>query len=93
MRRFLSIVLFTMISASPTLAQNAPNTTSGGGPDITVQSTKGTRTVRDTTSHTTLSDGTVVSTSKGTDGKPNGGAGNGGGNTQGGATGASYEGD
>ncbi|WP_147707857.1 hypothetical protein [Microvirga massiliensis] len=93
MRRFLSIALFTMISASPTLAQNAPNTTQGGGPEITIQSTKGTRTVRDTTVHTTLSDGTVVSTSKGTDGQPNGGAGSSGGNTQGGATGASYEGD
>ena len=93
MKRILSIVLFTMIFASPTLAQTAPTTTSGGGPDITVQSSKGTRTVKDTTSHTTLSDGTVVSTSTGSDGKPNGGAGSSGGGTNGGSGGASYEGD
>jgi len=48
--------------------------TTGGGPDLTVQSTKGTRTLKDTTVHTTLDNGVVVSTSTGTDGKPNGGA-------------------
>lgn len=47
--------------------------TTGGGPDLTVQSTKGTRTLKDTTVHTTLDNGVVVSTSTGTDGKPNGG--------------------
>jgi len=92
MKRSLSIVLFTMIFATPTLAQNAPTTTTGGGPDLTVQSSKGTRTIRDTTSHTTLGDGTVVSTSTGSDGKSNGGAGSGGGGTTGGS-GASYEGE
>src|SRR6185312_15014311 len=66
----LSIVLFTMIFASQTLAQNAPTTTTGGGPDLTVQSTKGTGTLKDTTSHTTLDNGVVVSTSTGKDGKP-----------------------
>jgi hypothetical protein len=89
MKRFLSIVLFTVIFASPTLAQN---TTSGGGPELTVHSSKGTRVLKDTTQHTTLSDGTVVSTSKGKDGQPNGGAGNGG-DTSHGSGGASYEGD
>jgi hypothetical protein len=93
MKRFLSIVLFTMIFANPTLAQNAPTTTSGGGPDLTTQSTKGSGTLRDTTSHTTLDNGVVVSTSTGKDGKPNGGAGSGGGGTTGGSAGASYEGE
>jgi hypothetical protein len=93
MKRFLSIVLFTMIFANPTLAQNAPTTTSGGGPDLTTQSTKGSGTLRDTTSHTTLDNGVVVSTSTGQDGKPNGGAGSGGGGTTGGSAGASYEGE
>ena len=96
MKRILSIVLFTMIFASPTLAQN---TTTGGGPSITVQSSKGTRTVPDTTSHTTLSNGTVVSTSTDSDGQPNGGAGGSGGSagsggsTVGGGAGASAEGE
>jgi hypothetical protein len=93
MKRILSMVLFTMIFANPTLAQNAPTTTSGGGPDITVQSSKGTRTIKDTTVHTTLGDGTVVSTSKGSDGQPNGGAGSSGGDTNSGPGGASYEGE
>ena len=84
------MVLFTMIFANPTLAQT---TTQGGGPDLAVQSTKGSGTLRDTTSHTTLNNGVVVSTSTGKDGKPNGGAGNGGGDTNGGSTGASYEDD
>lgn len=91
MKRILSIVLFTMIFASPTLAQNGRNTTTGGGLDITVQSSKGTRTVKDTTSHTTLSDGTVVSTSTGKDGQPNGGVGGRG--TSGGPGGDSKEGE
>ena len=81
MKRFLSIALCTMIFASPTLAQ----TTTGGGPDITVQSAKGTGTVKDTTSHTTLGNGMVVSTSTGRDGKPNGGVVSGGGGTNGGS--------
>ena len=89
MKRLLSIALFTMIFASPTLAQT---TTSGGGPDLPVQSTKGTGTLKDTTSHTTLSNGVVVSTSTDKSGNPNGGAGNGGGGTKGGSGGASYEG-
>lgn len=94
MQRLLPIVL-AMALAAPALAQTAPTTT-GGGPSITVTSSKGTRTVRDTTSHTTLGNGTVVSTSTGSDGKPNGGAGNGGGSTggsTGGSGGASYEGE
>ena len=96
MKRFLSIVLFTMISASPTLAQD---TTSGGGLELTIQDSNGTRKLRDTTTHTTLSDGTVVSGSTGSDGEPNGGAGNGdggsgdGGSGDGGTTGVSREGD
>ena len=88
MKRILSSVLLTTVFAIPTLAQ----TTEGGGPSVTVQSTKGTRTIPDTTQHTTLSDGTVVSTSKGKDGEPNGGAGGGGGGSTGGSGGASYEG-
>jgi hypothetical protein len=93
MKRILSIVLFTMIFANPTLAQNGRNTTTGGGPEISVQSSKGTRTIKDTTSHTTLSDGTVVSTSTGSDGQPNGGAGSSGGGTNGGSGGDSKEGE
>jgi hypothetical protein len=93
MKRSLSIVLFTMIFASPTLAQNAPTTTSGGGPDLTVQSTKGSGTLKDTTSHATLDNGVVISTSTGKDGKPNGGGGSGSGGTNGGPAGASYEGE
>jgi hypothetical protein len=93
MKRLLSIVLFAMIFANPTLAQNAPTTTSGGGPDLSVQSTKGSGTLKDTTSHTTHSNGVVVSTSTGSDGKPNGGSGSGGGDTTGGPGGASYEGE
>ena len=56
MKRFLSIIaLCTMIFASPTLA----------GEDITVQSGNDTRTVKDTTVHTTLDNGVVISTSTG----------------------------
>ena len=83
MKRFLSIVLFTTILAGPTFAQNAPTTTKGGGPNLTGQSTQGTGTIRDTTVHTTFDNGVVVSTSTGTDGKPNGGAGNSAGGTTG----------
>jgi hypothetical protein len=83
MKSFLSIVLFTMIFANPTLAQS----TTGGGPDLPVQSTKGSGTLKDTTQHTTLNNGVVISTSKGSDGQPNGGAGNGGGGTNGGTVG------
>ena len=73
-------------------------TTSGGGPDLTVQSPKGSGTLKDTTWHTTFDNGVVVSGSTDKDGKPNGGAGSGGGGTQGGDTrggsgGASYEGE
>ena len=82
MKRFLSIALCTMIFASPTLAQT---TTKGGGADITVQSDKGTGTVKDTTVHTTLDNGVVISTSTGSDGKPNGGVGSSGGSTNGGS--------
>ena len=89
MKRILSIVLSTVLLTSPVLAQD---TTQGGGSEITVQDSKGTRPVRDTTSHTTLGDGTVVSTSTGSDGKPNGGAGSSGGETPAGPGGASYEG-
>ena len=89
MKRSLLIVLFTMTFATPTLAQNAPSTTTGGGPSLSVQSTKGSGTLKDTTSHTTLGNGVVVSTSTGSDGKPNGGVGGG---TTGGSGGASYEG-
>jgi len=84
MKRFFSIALCTMIFASPTLAQ--PTTTTGGGASITVQDANGTRTVRDTTVHTTLDNGVVVSTSTGSDGKPNGGVGSSGGSTNGGST-------
>lgn len=90
MKPILSIVLSTMIFASPTLAQN---TTTGGGPSLNVQSTKGSGTLPDTTSHTTLGNGVTVSTSTGRDGKPNGGAGSNGGDTTGGPGGASYEGE
>ena len=93
MKRILSIILFTVIFANPTMAQNGRNATTGGGPNITVQGTKGTRTVQDTTSHTTLSDGTVVSTSTGSDGQPNGGTGGSGGGTSGGSGGDSKEGE
>ena len=82
MKRFLSIALFSMIFASPTLA--GPTTTTGGGPSVTVQDSNGTRTVKDTTVHTTLDNGVVVSTSTGGDGKPNGGVVSGG--TNGGST-------
>ena len=47
MKRFLSIALCTMIFASPTLA----------GEDLTVQSGKGTGTVKQTTVHMTLDNG------------------------------------
>jgi hypothetical protein len=86
MKRFFSIALFTMIFASPTLAE--PTTTTGGGPSVTVQDANGTRTVRDTTVHTTLDNGVVVSTSTGSDGKPNGGVVSGGSN--GGSTGGKH---
>ena len=39
MKRFLSTVLFTMILASPTLAE--PTTTTGGGASLPVQNDKG----------------------------------------------------
>ena len=84
MKRFLSIALCTMIFASPTLAQQT--TTTGGGPNMTVQSANGTGTVRDTTVHTTQDNGVVVSTSTGSDGRPNGGVGSSGGSTNGGST-------
>jgi hypothetical protein len=90
MTRFLSIVLFTMVSASPTLAQIAPPTSSGGGPNLGAQSTKGTGTIGDTTAHTETNNGVVVSTSMGKDGKPNGGVG-GSSTESGGPRGASYE--
>lgn len=51
--------------------------------DLTGQNTHGTGTIRDTTVHTTFGNGVVVSTSTGTDGKPNGGAGNSSGGTAG----------
>jgi hypothetical protein len=75
MKRIFSIALFTMIFASPVLAE--PTTTVGGGDSVTVQDANGTRTVKDTTVRTTLDNGTVVTTSTGTDGKPNGGVGSG----------------
>ncbi|GLS34398.1 hypothetical protein SAMN04488498_12744 [Mesorhizobium albiziae] len=83
MKRLLSTVLFTMILATPTLAQT---TTTGGGASLPVQNSKGSGTLKDTTSHTTHSNGVVVSTSTGSDGQPNGGSG-GGGNGGGGANG------
>lgn len=98
MYRIFSMALLGVTLAGPALAQGT--TTTGGGDSITVQSTKGTRTVRDTTSHTTLGNGVTVSTSTGKDGQPNGGVGGSGGNaasgnnggTAGGGAGASYEG-
>jgi len=83
MKRFLSIVLFTTIVASPTLAQKGPTTMTVGGPVLTVESTNGTRTLKDTTVHTTFDNGVVASTSTGIDGKPNGGASNSSGGTTG----------
>ena len=88
MKRSLSIVLFTMIFATPILAQN---TTQGGGPSLPVQSTKGTGTLNDTTQHTTHGNGVVVSGSTGSDGKQNGASGSSS-DTTGGPGGASYEG-
>jgi hypothetical protein len=85
MKRILSIVVFTVLLANPVLAQDT-----GGDTEITVQDSKGTRTVRDTTVHTTTSNGTGVSTSLGSDGKPNGGGGPS--ETPAGPGGASYEG-
>ena len=90
MKRFFSIALCTMIFASPTLAQ--PTTSTGGGSNITVQSGNNTATVRDTTVHTTLDNGVVISTSIGSDGKPNGGGGSNGGNTNGGSNGGNTNG-
>jgi hypothetical protein len=92
MKRFLSIVLSSMIFASPTLAQT---TTQGGGPDLPTQSGKGPGTLKDTTVHTTLDNGVVISRSKGSDGKPNGGPGGGdtNGGTAGGGAGDSKEGE
>lgn len=86
MKCFLVISVSTMIFAGATLAQTPSTTTMGGGPDLTVQSNKGTGTVKDTTVHTTLSNGVVVSTSTGGDGRPNGGVGSSGGNSNGGST-------
>jgi hypothetical protein len=87
MKRSLSIVLFTMIFASPVLAQS---TTQGGGPGLPVQSSNGTGTLNDTTQHTTHGNGVVVSGSKGSDGKQNGSSGSSS-DTTGGSGGASYE--
>ena len=87
MKNLVPIALVAMTLAVPTLAQADPPASTGGG--ITVTSSKGTRTIPDTTQHTTLANGSTVSTSTGSDGKPNGSAGN----TAGGATGASYEGE
>lgn len=89
MKRSIYIAFAAMLCAGPSLAQT---TTTGGGPNISVQSAKGSGTVRDTTSHTTSSNGVVVSTSTGRDGKPNGGAGGGSAAPQSGGGGASYEG-
>ena len=86
--RSFSIVLFTIIFAGPVLAQT---TTQGGGASLPVQSTKGSGTLNDTTSHTTHGNGVVVSGSTGNDGKPNGSSGSSS-NTTGGSGGASYEG-
>ena len=84
MKRFLSIVLFTTILASPALAQTPPTTTTGGsGISLGAQNTQGTGTIPDTTSHTTFDNGVTVTTSTGRDGKPNGGAGNSSGGTAG----------
>jgi hypothetical protein len=91
MKHAFSILLFTMISAGPTLAQNAPTTTQGGGPDLSVQSGKGSGTLKDTTSHTTHGNGVTVSTSTGSDGQPNGGSGSSS-DKPSGPGGASYEG-
>ena len=88
MKRVLSIGLFIMVGAVPALAQT---TTTGGGPDVTVQSTKGTRVVGDTTSHTTHGYGVTVSGSTGRDGKPNGSSGSAS-DAPAGPGGASYEG-
>lgn len=98
MKRSLSMVLFAIFVATPSLAQNAPTTTTGGGPSLSVQSTKGSGKLNDTTQHTTLGNGVVVSTSTGGDGKPNGGvggngAGSGGDDRPAGPGGASYEND
>ena len=84
MKRFLSTVLFTMILASPTLAQT---TTTGGGASLPVQNSKGSGKLEDTTQHTTHSNGVVISTSTGSDGQPNGGSGGGGDGSGGGTAG------
>ena len=88
MKHLLSIALFPLIFAAPTLAQT---TTQGGGPSLSVQSTKGTGTLNDTTQHTTHGNGVTVSTSKGSDGQANGGSGSSSDKPAGGG-GASYEG-
>lgn len=75
MKRILSLALFTMIFANPTVAQVATPTQTGGGSSVTVHSTKGSATVKDTTAHTETTSGATVSTSTNkNDGKtPNGG--------------------
>ncbi len=80
MKHYLSIILLATTVAGPALAEDN---------SITVQSSKGTRTVSDTTQHTQLSNGTTVSTSTGSDGKANGG----GGPAASGTTGVSREGE
>ena len=70
MKRLLAVVFVTLSASTQIFAQS---TTTGGGPSVSVQDTGGTRTVKDTTSHTTLSNGVTISTSTGSDGKPNGG--------------------
>ena len=79
MKTVLSLSLVAALSATPALAQMAP-TSFGGGGGIKVHSTKGSGTLRDTTAHTTTSNGATVSTSTDkNDGQtPNGGVGEGG---------------
>ena len=80
MKHCLSIIILATTVAGPALAEDN---------SITVQSSKGTRTISDTTQHTQLSNGTTVSTSTGSDGKANGG----GGPAASGTTGVSREGE
>ena len=86
MKITITTAAIALVMASHMAAQADPKTTFGGGMSIKVHSTKGTKTVRDTTAHTTLSDGTTVSTSTdNNDGQtPNGGGGEGGGENSGG---------
>lgn len=73
MKTVISAALAALIAAAPALA----NPTFGGGMTIKVYSTKGSGTLKDTTAHTTLKNGSTVSTSTdNNDGQtPNGGAG------------------